>query len=133
MEGVGPSDELQKFSKIYDESGKGVWGLVKGLAENPDVIPELLITSTAMMFNKAAAATAGATIATGAGIGAAMGAPAGGIGAIPGAIGGGLRAIPYAMGAASATLETGLTFSELLKEEIDKRGLEFNEENVKKY
>ena len=132
MEGVGPSDEMQKFSKIYDESGKGVWGLVKGLAENPDVIPELLITSTAMMFNKATAATAGATIATGAAIGGVAGAPVGGIGAIPGAIGGGLRAIPYAMGAASATLETGLTFSELLKEEIDKRGLEFNEENVKK-
>ena len=123
MEGLGPSDEMQNFSKIYDESGKGVFGFLKGLAYNPTVLPEIIINSTAMLANPTAIGSAAATLAAGGATGIA--------GGLPGIAAGVARAVPYAMGAASTTLETGLTFSELLKEELDKKGLEFNEKNVK--
>ena len=131
MESIGPSQEMQDFSKIYEDEGKGVWGFIKGLAYNPTVVPQILVNSISMMANPTTLSSAGAAIGTGAGYGAATGAVAGGVGAGPGAAAGALSAVPYAMGAASATLETGLTFSELLREELDKRNLEFNEANVK--
>ena len=132
MEGMGPTQEMVDFTKIYEDEGKSVFGLLKGLAYNPTVVPQVLVSSIAMMANPTALAAAATTLAGGAAYGAAGGSAAGGVGAVPGAAAGAIGAIPFAMGAASATLETGLTFSELLKEELDKKGLEFNEANVKK-
>ena len=135
MEGVGPSQEMVDFTKTYEDEGKGVWGFVKGLAYNPTIVPQLLVQSISMLANKTSATAAGAVLGTAAAYGAATGAAVSpevaGAGAIPGAQAAALSAVPYAMGAASATLETGLTFSELLREELDKRKLEFNEANVK--
>ena len=99
MESFGPSEEMQDFSKIYQEEGKGVYGFLKGVANNPTVLPQLFTSSIAAMLNPASL-TAGA-------IGAAGGtAVAPGIGTIAGGIAG-----------VSGALETGLAYTEFLKEE----------------
>jgi ribosomal protein S18 acetylase RimI-like enzyme len=127
-EKIGPSDEMMKFRDIYEKEGKGVYGFIKGLALSPGALPEIAISSFANMFNPTSAATAGSVIGGAAAYGALATPEFGGLGAAPAALG----SIPYAMGAANVTLETGLTFGELLQEELQKRKLEFNEENVKK-
>lgn len=124
-EGMTPSDEMIKFRKVYDEEGKGVFAFFKALAESPGAVPELIINSFSTLTNP----TTAATVATVVGGSTAVGAAAGGGG--PGAVAGFLRSIPYAMGAANVTLETGLTFAELLKEELNKKKLDFTEENVR--
>lgn len=108
MQNQGVSDEMQNFSKIYEENGGGWLGFIKGVSKNMSVIPQLFVSSVAAMANP--------TVAKGAGTGAAVGGGAGaaatlGPGAIPGAIGG-------AIFGATTTLEAGLTFAELLQEEI---------------
>ena len=113
MESFGPSEEMQDFSKIYQEEGKGVYGFLKGVANNPTVLPQLFTSSIAAMLNPASL-TAGA-------IGVAGGtAVAPGIGTIAGGIAG-----------VSGALETGLAYTEFLKEELEKKGLEFNEEGIR--
>jgi len=124
LENVPPSDEMINFSKIYEEEGKGVYGLIKGLALNPSILPEVMVSSIRGMVNASSAAAAGTVI----GGAAAGGAAFGGVGAGATA----LASIPYAMAAAGTTLETGMSFAEFMKEKLDQRGLEFNEENVKK-
>ena len=127
---IGPSQEMSNYEKIYNEEGKGFWGVVKGLALNPTVLPEVVVSSmSALAANSDAWLSGAATIGTGATYGAGAGALAGGVGAVPGAIAGGVGAIPYAFGAASSTLEMGATFGELLQEELG--GKEFNKENVR--
>jgi hypothetical protein len=127
---LGPSAEMKNYDKIYQEEGKGFWGVVKGLANNPSIIPEVITSSlTAMATNTDALTAGGAAIGTGAGIGAAAGAPVGGVGAIPGAIAGATTAIPYAFGLASSVVEMGSTFGELLTDELG--GKEMTKENVK--
>ena len=124
-EGMTPSDEMMKFRKVYEEEGKGVFGFFKGLAESPGSVPELIINSFSTLTNPTTAATVASVIGGSTAVGAAAG------GGLPGAVAGFLRSIPYAMGAANVTLETGLTFAELLKEELNKKKLEFTEENVR--
>jgi len=124
MQNVGPSDEMMSYQKIYEEEGKGIFGVLKGLAKNPGAIPELIMSSYTAMANPTSLA-AGGTVVGGA---AAGGALFGGAGAVPAAI----ASAPWAMAAAGTTLETGLTFSELLQDKLTQRGLDFTEENVKK-
>jgi len=127
---IGPSAEMQNYQKIYENEGKGFWGVVKGLANNPSIIPEVLTSSLTAMATNTDALTAGASaIGTGAGIGAVTGAPAGGVGAIPGAVAGATSAVPYAFGLASSVVEMGSTFGELLQEQL--KGKEMTKENVK--
>jgi hypothetical protein len=114
MNNMPPSDEMVQFQKTVDEEGGGIWGLIKGLAQNPTVGPQVMASSFAAMANKASLAAAG-TVVGGA---AAGGAIAGGVGAVPTAI----ASLPYAMAAASTTLESGLTFQELFSDEMVKRG-----------
>ena len=116
------SDEMKSFNEIYDKEGGGWWGFVKGVANNPTTLPSMLVSSIATQIGSlqsgevAAAGTAG--LVTGAGAGAF----AAGIGAIPGGIAG-------LMGGTMAAMETGLTFSELLAEEV---GDDLTNESVKK-
>jgi hypothetical protein len=129
-ESIGPSAEMKDYQRIYEQEGKGFWGVIKGLANNPSIIPEVMASSlTAMATNTDALTAGGAAISTGAGIGAAAGAPAGGVGAIPGAVGGAITAVPYAFGLASSVVEMGSTFGELLTEQLD--GKEMTKENVR--
>jgi hypothetical protein len=129
-----PSAEMESYNKIYQEEGKGFWGVVKGLANNPSIIPEVLTSSLiSMVTNTDALKAAGGAIGTGAAGGAIAGAIAtpefAGAGAIPGAISGAQSAIPYAFGLASSVVEAGSTFGELLNEEL--KGKELSKENVR--
>ena len=138
-EEMKPSAEMNNYQKIYQEEGKGFWGVVKGLANNPSILPELLLSSLTSMATNTDAIKAGvATIIAGGSIGAATGATGGsvvvpvvgtGIGAGAGAIAGAEAAIPFAFGAASAVVEMGSTFGELLQEELGDK--EMSKENVR--
>jgi len=116
---LGASAEMQEFTRIYEENGEGMKGVVMGLLESGvTLVPELIISSLVSMFSNTDALAAGGTaIGLGAARGAAVGSAAGGVGAAPGAVAGAAAAIPYAFGAASAALEAGATFAELLQEE----------------
>ncbi|NBW12785.1 MAG: hypothetical protein EBR82_32655 [Caulobacteraceae bacterium] len=125
---TGPSDEATQFYKDYEDNGKTTFGFVKALAKNPGIAPELVVQSASqLLFNPEARAAAGSVILGGASAGAIATAPAGGIGAAPGAI----ASIPLAVAAANTTVSTLSSFSELMKKELDDRGLEFNEDNVR--
>jgi hypothetical protein len=144
---LGASKELQDYQKIYEEEGKGVWGVVKGLMNNPTVLPEVMVSSyTSMATNKDALLAGLGALATGAATGAYTAGTAGAAGGsvvpgagtaiggtaglVSGAISGAASAVPYAFGLASTILETGSTFSELLTDELN--GAEPTKENVKK-
>lgn len=131
---IKPSAEMQDYTKIYEEEGKGFWGVVKGLANNPSIIPEVMSSSLiSMATNTHALTSAGAAVGAGATYGAITGAAAtpvvAGAGAIPGAIAGAASSIPYAFGLASTVVETGATFGELLTEEL--KGKEMTKESVR--
>ena len=136
MDNYGMSDEMKDFNRIYEREGGGLLGFISGVAQNPTVISQLFVSSVASMINPdvaAGAATGGALgAATAGGVGAAAGSIGGPVGtAIAGgvsALGGGISG---AILGASATLETGLAFTEFLKEEIDRKGLEFNAESIR--
>jgi len=117
------SDEMKSFNEIYDKEGGGWWGFVKGVANNPTTLPSMLVSSIATQIGSlqsgevAAAGTAGLVAgATGAGLASA------GVLAVPGGIAG-------LMGGTMTAMETGLTFSELLAEEV---GDDLTNESVKK-
>ena len=115
MDKLGSSDEFQRFQKIATEEG-GVWGFVKALGSEPQAIGEVFVQSMSSMLNKTTLSVAAPTILTG----VAVGGPAGG-----------LATLPYVMAAAGATLETGLTFVDQLKEELEKKELNFDKEGVR--
>ncbi|QDP54093.1 MAG: hypothetical protein GOVbin1629_29 [Prokaryotic dsDNA virus sp.] len=131
LNSMPPSDEMRDFNRVYESNGGGFFGWLKGVAENPTIAPQLLVSSVSAMFNPASFTAAAGVIGTGTAVGAVGGAGFGGIGAIPGAIGGFISSLPFAVGAAGATLETGLAFAEFLQEEISKKGLQFDREGVK--
>jgi hypothetical protein len=116
---LGESDEMRNYQKIYEDEGKGFWGVIKGLANNPSIIPQVMYSSLSAMATNTDALKAGATaVGTGTAYGAGTGAAAGGVGAIPGAIAGATASLPYAFGLASSVVEAGSTFGELLTEEL---------------
>ena len=116
-----PSQEYRDFQRTYQEEGEGVYGFIKGLAQNPSVVPEIMVSSiTGLVTTPETAAAAGTVIGTGAGVGSVV--P--GLGTAAGAT----ASVPFALGAANATLEAGATFSELLREEI---GSELTKDNVR--
>ena len=127
---LGSSAEMQDYQKIYEGEGKGFWGVVKGLANNPSIIPEVLTSSITAMATNTDALTAGAAaVGAGTAYGAGTGALAGGVGAVPGAAAGAIASVPYAFGLASSVVEMGSTFGELLQEQLG--GQEMTKENVK--
>jgi len=130
LQQLGSSKEFQDYQKTYEEEGKGVWGFIKGISQNPTILPEVMASSmTSMATNRDAVIAALGALGTGATIGASTagtagatvgsvvpvaGTAAGGAGgAVAGAISGAVSSIPYAFGLASTIVETGSTFSEL--------------------
>tara|TARA_R110002020_G_scaffold143531_3_gene315852 strand:- start:5335 stop:10563 length:5229 start_codon:yes stop_codon:yes gene_type:complete len=113
LKSVAPSEEMQDFSDIYEKEGKGVYGFIKGVLNNPTVVPQLFTSSVVAMVNKGSIAGGLA----GAGTGAA-------VGALPGALIGGIAGV-------SGALETGLAYSEFLEEELNKKGLAFDEKGIR--
>jgi hypothetical protein len=112
MESFAPSEEMQDFSRIYEAEGKGIKGFIKGIAKNPTAAIQVATSSLRAMLNPASIGAG----AAGAGAGALAG-PAGvGAGAILGMTG---------------ALETGLSFTEFLKEELNEKGLDFTDNNIR--
>ena len=126
MESYSPSDEMKDFDKIYQKEGGGLKGFIYGLANNPSVIPQLFTSSVLAMINPTTALGAGAGALLGAGTGAALGA-----GVFSGITAGG-GAIAGAIGGMSGILEAGLSYTEFLKEELEAKGVEFNDEGIRK-
>ena len=108
MQDAGESDEMRDFQKIYQKDGGGVLGFIKGVASNPTVIPQLFVSSVSAMLTPA--------VLAGAASGAGAGAVAGSATFTPFGVGAG--AIAGAMGGAGTALEAGLTYSELLQEQL---------------
>ena len=110
------SDEMMDFNRIYEEEGKGIWGFIKGVANNPTIAPQVFVSSMAALARSAVdseeltAATAG-------------GAAAGSFIPVLGTAAGGL-------GALATGMESALTFAELLKEKVGDKN--FTLENVRK-
>ena len=137
MDNYGMSDEMKSFNRIYEDNGGGVLGFMFGVAQNPSVIGQLFVSSVASMVNPevlggaAGGAALGATVAGGTGaIAGSIGGPIGSaIAGSVGALGGGING---AILGASATLETGLAFTEFMKEEVDRAGFKFDKDGVRK-
>ena len=134
---IGPSDAFINYQKKSEELGGGWFGFLRGVMDNPAVLPELMVNSLASMAtNKEAVLAGGSAILTNAlAAAAAAGAPTAGVGAAPGFVAGATAAIPVAMGLASGILTTGATFAELLQQELgtDENGnpVEPTTENIK--
>jgi hypothetical protein len=137
-QGTGMTDEMRDFQRIYEEEGKGVWGFMKGVLNNPSVVSQVFVSSMATLAGsaldsdevaKAAVASAGAGAATGAAAGLAGGllAP---VTSTAGAFTGGLAGLFGGLGGA---MEAGLTFGELLEKELAENGKAFDLENVKEF
>ena len=120
MESYEPSDAMVQFQQASKEAGGGLLGFIKGVANNPIVIPEIFTQSVFSLVNKGSAAAA----APGALVGGAAGSAIPGAGTIAGAVSGGIAA-------ASGALETALTFTDLLKDEVKKKGLEFDDDGIR--
>lgn len=140
LENKGASEEMQKYQKILEEEGGGVWGFMKAMAmTRGQIIPQVIVSSLVAMARTAvdseeAAAITAATSAAGAGVGAGIGAAAtswtGPLAAIGSAIGAGTGALGGAIAGVSGSMETALTLTELMKKEL--KGKEFNKENIRK-
>ena len=112
MQNAGVSDEMKDFNRIYAENGGGAWGWVKGVIANPSTIGQLFVSSVSAMLNP--------TVLAGAAVGGLGGSAVPVLGTALGAFAG-----------AGVTLETGLTFAELLQKEVLDRGLKFDEAGVR--
>jgi len=126
MQSIPVTDEMMDFQKIYEENDKSWLGFIKGISKNPSVLSGVIAQSMASMVNPTVAfgavKGAGAGLAAGAAAGAALG-PGSAITALGGAQLGAVAGL-------TNTLEGGLAFTEFLQEEIEKKGLEFNDESI---
>lgn len=130
-----PSEYMSGFINTLQESQENgdstFFSWIKGLALNPNAIPEIASTMVGGMAgsgigsNEGAKATASG-LAIGAGIGAAMGTPAGPLGMVAGAI---QQSIRGAMSAVGGTMFSVSTYKDLLIDELGDKSL--TEDNVK--
>ena len=109
------SDEMKDFNRVFDENDGGAFGFLMGVLESPSILPSLFVSSMATQVGSLRSKEVAGAAAAGAGTGAALGL-GGGILA-PLTSGGGAMIGGFAAGAAA--MEAGLTFSELIQEEID--------------
>ena len=145
MDSIGPTQEQVLFQKVQQEAGGGIWGTIKGLAYNPGYFAQMITTSFSTMVNSfldsdevigATIAGAGTGAAVGAGTAAAAGSIGGPVGTALGAVGGaGTGALSGAFTGLVGAMETGLTLTDLLKEELKSKGIDptegFNEDNIR--
>ena len=125
------SDEMREFQKIYEEEGGGTFGFLKGLAKTrgqvaPQIFLQSMTTMLASLGNKESLAAGAVGAAAGATAGAVAGSPGGplaGLTALGGGVGGFITGV-------SGTMESSLSFAELLQEELEKEGKDFTKENV---
>jgi predicted kinase len=128
MEKIGPTNEQIAFQRAQKEAGGGIFGTLSALADNPGFFPQMLVTSMATMGRSLGSDEVLGATAVGAGGGAAIGStgltmgPLGAFTTAGGAVAGGVTGLIFAM-------ETGLTLTDLLKDELN--GAEFNKENIR--
>ena len=122
MEAYGVTNEQYNYQKEVEDNGGGFFGGMAALAKNPGFLPQLVASSVGTMYGSFVdsdevrkASLAGG--ATGLGIGSATG-----LGALATGAAGAFSGLTGAM-------ETGLTFTDLLKEELGDK--DFNKENVR--
>jgi hypothetical protein len=133
------TNEAASWRKDTKKHGGGFLGGLMGLLENPGYAPQFVASSLATMASSlfdseevagatAAGAAGGAVVGKGAGaLAGSVGGPVGTFlgyiaGAGAGAVGGGMAGLVGAM-------ETGLTLTDLLRDELG--GKEFNQENIR--
>ena len=130
MEQYGPTNEQFMYQKAVEENGGGFFGGMAALYDNPGFLPQMIVNSASIMISSffdsgEVAAATGVGAGAGAGVGStgfSLG-PLGAVTTVGGALGGGFAGLVGAM-------ETGLTLTELLKDELD--GKDFNKENIRK-
>lgn len=136
MQSIPVTDEQRSFNKIYEENDKSWLGFAKGIYKNPSVFSSVVLQSVASMLNPTVAfgAIKGGFIGaiTGAGAGAAAGTAFGGpAGTAAGGLAGLQQGGKYGtIIGLTNTLEGGLAFTEFLQEEIEKKGLEFDDDGI---
>jgi hypothetical protein len=126
-----PSDRMQKFQKKYKERGSNWTAFYKGVKEDKMLMAELFVqsigTQVGTLWDSTDAQLAAATgFATGAAAGFAKS---------PGdirakAIKAGGWGLAGGIGALTASMETALTFGELIEKELHSKNLEFNDKNI---
>ncbi len=139
LKNVPVTDELKEYYKSVENAGGGFTNSIIEAIKNPAIIPQLTVDSFSMLIPVTGEGVSGYGIggaaaggAAGAGTGAALGAIGGPLApatSTVGAVAGGLRGLMAGM---SGTTEVALSYGQYLQEEAQKRGLEFNEQNVKK-
>jgi hypothetical protein len=139
LKDVPVTDELKQYYKSVENAGGGFTNSIIEAIKNPAIIPQLTVDSFSMLIPVTGESVSGygiggaaAGAVAGAGTGAALGAIGGPLAPVTstaGAIAGGLRGLMAGM---SGTTEVALSYGQYLQEEAQKRGLEFNEQNVKK-
>ena len=131
LQGMPTYSDHSNFDRIMKENGDGVWGFLKGLYEEPEVAIETLISSYTAMFNPASLKAAGTVVGTGFAIGAYSTPIPDARAKFVGGVQGAKMSLKYAFGAGSMVLETGLSFTEFMQEELDTRGLDFDTYGVR--
>ena len=124
-----PSERMDKFQKKYQGEGSTWMAFFRNVKKDPALMAELFVQSLGTQIGTAIdspeALAAAGTGATAGGVTGAVATSYGyGAGAVPGALVGG-------MGALAASMETTLTFGELIETELHKEGKEFTDENIK--
>lgn len=109
------SDEMKDFNRVYDENGGGAFGFLMGVIESPSVLPSLFVSSMATQIGSLQSEEVTASAAAGAGSGALLGLAGGPLAPLTSGTG----AMMGGFGAGAAAMEAGLTFSELLEEQIE--------------
>jgi predicted kinase len=136
IEELGNTNEQAEFAKDLEKYGGGVFGTLRAFAENPGFAPQAIVSSIGTMAGSfvdseevwgTALASAGAGAVAGAGIGS-LGFSLGPFGVLTTAGGAVTGTVSGFIGGLVGSMETGLTLTDLLKDELD--GAQFNEENV---
>lgn len=123
IQSKGTSDEMLEYQKEYKKAGGGILGFIIANAKTRgQVLPQIIVSSIATMATSLESGEVRTATAAGAGTGALIGSAATPIGTVTGAAAGGVAGLVGAM-------ETSLTLSELLKEELG--GKELTKENIR--
>ena len=112
QESFAPSDEMRELVRLKEEHGS-LLGTIMGIGKNPGVLSEVMTQSIAAMANKEVIGAGAVGAAAGTAIAPGIGTMAGGI------------------LASSTVLESGSVFTELLREKIEEKNLEFDVDGIK--
>jgi len=131
LQGMPTAGDHAKFDKIMEENGNGVWGFLVALAKEPEVAVETMISSYVAMANPSSMKAGATVVGTGFAIGFATTPVPEPRVKLAGGWVGAKMSMRYAYGAGSMVLETGLSFTEFMQDELDAKGLDFDTYGVR--